>query len=178
MEFIRGKKIFLGPINFDEIEEEYYYSINQEYNRTGLTSGFIPKSKKDLKSFIEKNQNSEKNIIFGIYLSDNSKYIGNVKIGPIDWKNRVAEFGRFIFSSDARGKGIGTEVTKLIISYCFDSLNLNKVISGCLENNIASRKSNEKCNMTLEGKLIDHIYEQGKYHSVLRFAILKKEYDN
>ena len=177
MKFIKGEKIYLGPIEFDKIKDDYYNWINSEENRIGLASGYFPKSIENLKEFINSNNNIN-SIIFGIYDMDNSSYIGNVKIGPINWKDRVAEFGRFIGNSDYRGKGIGTEVTKLVLKHCFDSLNLNKVTSGCLSNNFASKKSNEKNGMKLEGRLVNHVFENGKYYDVLRFGILKKDYEN
>ena len=177
MKFIKGEKVFLGPIDFDVIKEDYYNWINSEENRDGLNSGYYPKTKKHLESFIESSYNDDRVILFGIYASDNSSYIGNAKIGPIDWKNRVAEFGRFIGNRNYRGKGIGTEVTRLLLSHCFNQLNLNKVISGCLENNIGSKLSNERNGLKIEGILKEHIYEQGKFHDVFRFGILKSDYE-
>ena len=177
MKFIKGEKIYLGPIEFDKIKDDYYNWINSEENRAGLASGHFPKSIESLKDFVISNNNSN-SILFGIYDINDSSYIGNVKIGPINWKDRIAEFGRFIGNSDYRGKGIGTEVTKFVLKHCFNSLNLNKVKSGCLSNNFASKKSNEKNGMKIEGNFSNHVFENGKYHDVLRFGILKKDYEN
>ena len=177
MKFIKGEKIYLGPIEFEKIKDDYYNWINLEENRQGLNTGYYPKSIKNLQDFVN-SSNSSNSILFGIFDIKDSTYLGNVKIGPIDWKNRIAEFGRFLGNSDFKGKGIGTEVTKLVLKHCFESLNLNKVISGCLSNNIASRKSNEKNGMQIEGVLKSHIFENGIYYDVFRFGILKNEYEN
>ena len=51
MKFIKGEKVFLGPIDFDVIKEDYYNWINSEENRDGLNSGYYPKTKKKLGIF-------------------------------------------------------------------------------------------------------------------------------
>ena len=177
MKFIKGEKIYLGPIEFEKVKDDYYNWINLEENRQGLNTGYYPKSIKNLQDFVN-SSNSSNSILFGIFDIKDSTYLGNVKIGPIDWKNRIAEFGRFLGNSDFKGKGIGTEVTKLVLKHCFESLNLNKVTSGCLSNNIASKKSNQKNGMQIEGVLKSHIFENGIYYDVFRFGILKNEYEN
>lgn len=53
--------------------------------------------------------------------------VGTIYFNNIDKTNRVAEFGIFIGEDSARGKGLGSEATKLFCEYGFHSLGLRRI---------------------------------------------------
>ena len=103
-------------------------------------------------------------------------YIGNAKLGPIDWINRTAEYGRMIGVKSTHGKGYGTQMAKLLLHYAFMLLNLNKVTAGAVADNMASIKSNEKIGLEIEGKLKQQVFINGIYKDVVRMGITKTRY--
>ena len=64
---------------------------------------------------------------FAIVLQGQDRLIGNCGIKEIDWKRRCGEVGLFIGSEADRGKGYGKEVLRLLLGYCFETLNLHNV---------------------------------------------------
>lgn len=177
MRFIKGEKIYLRPFDLELFGDKYFELINLQENRKGLWSGHFPKTIEELEDFVHKNSNSN-SILFAICDLSDDKYIGNIKLGPIDWKNRKAEFGRFIGDVNSRGKGIGSETTRLILEYAFMDLNLHKVTAGCVSDNIASIKSNLKFGFKQEATLRKDFFQEGRYFDVFRFGILRDEFLN
>ena len=45
----------------------------------------------------------------------------------IDWQNGTAEYVLYIGEADCRGKGYGSEVTRLMLDYSFGTLGLHNV---------------------------------------------------
>ena len=76
-------------------------------------------------------------------------WVGNIKLGPINWIHRFAEIGILIFPK-YWNKGYATEAIKLISNYAFGVLHLHKLFAGCLEPNIASIKAFKKAGFTHE----------------------------
>ena len=173
--FLETNKIYFSTS--DEINFEKYKSwINNRSTIEFLETGHYPRSESELKNYIEEINQSNHSVIFSVLEKDTKKYVGNAKIGPIDWINRRAEFGRMIGEVSARGKGYGKDITALLMKYAFEILNLNKLTAGAISNNISSIKSNQKLGLKIEGEFKEHVYNSGKYIDVVRMGITKKEY--
>ena len=111
-------------------------------------------------------------MFFAIIEKETKKYIGNAKLGPIDWINRTSEYGRMIGDKSVQGKGYGKEVTELLLYYGFMILNLNKMTAGAMSDNKASIKSNEKVGLDIE-VLKEQIYHDGVYKDAVRMGITR-----
>jgi RimJ/RimL family protein N-acetyltransferase len=94
--------------------------------------------------------------------------IGTTRLGRIDHRNRSADFGIGIGEPDARGKGYGTEATRLMLDYAFTALGLHSVMLTVAEFNLAGRRAYEKAGFRefgrrrqcrrLAGRLWDDVY--------------------
>lgn len=70
--------------------------------------------------------------------------IGSVYLRDIDRKKKTAEYGVFIGEEEAQGRGYGTAAAKLMLTYGFGELELEKIFLRFVEGNIGARKSYEK----------------------------------
>jgi RimJ/RimL family protein N-acetyltransferase len=94
--------------------------------------------------------------------------IGTTRLGGIDHRNRSAGFGIGIGEPDARGKGYGTEATRLMLDFAFTALGLHSVMLTVAEFNLAGRRAYEKAGFRefgrrrqcrwLAGRLWDDVY--------------------
>jgi RimJ/RimL family protein N-acetyltransferase len=112
-------------------------------------------------------------IIFGI--ESGNEIIGEVALKNIRWYNRKAELSLFL-KLEFQGKKIGTEVLKRIMKYAFNTLNFYRLEAEVIDYNEISRKLVEKLSFTLEGRLRQARYFDGKYYDILRYGILKNEF--
>ena len=117
VKIIEGRKILLKPFSDEFISKDYLSWIND-----GETTRFIQKAHKntsleDLHFFANQLINSDVDYFFAIVLKKNLIHIGNVRLGPIDFKEMKSNFGIMIGNKDFRGCGVGTEVIELIKAF-------------------------------------------------------------
>lgn len=105
------------------------------------------------------------------------EYIGQIDIIKLDWKNRIATMGIVIGKKHLLGKGLGAEAIKLLESFVFDRLNLNKLELSLRDYNKRAYKCYLKCGFTEEGRSRQAFYINGHYTDVIFMGILKEEYN-
>jgi diamine N-acetyltransferase len=81
---------------------------------------------------------------FTVYERLTRQPIGWTELKDVDHQSRSAEFALMIGEPSARGKGYGTEVTRLMLDYGFTALNLHNIHLYYFEFNIAGRRAYEK----------------------------------
>ena len=174
---IKNDRIGFRSISLKENDVSKYLDwVNNGLITEYLESLKFPISEDQLLKFIS-NQNESPNVaFFGVHDIKNDEWIGNVKLGPIDWIHRKAYYGRLIGNSDYWGKGIGTDISKLITSYAFNNLNLNKVYAGAVANNIGSIKSNEKAGLKIEASFKNDVFVKGEWTDRVVMTINRKDY--
>lgn len=104
------------------------------------------------------------------------KYIGVVNLYDIDKRNKRCYWGFYLADSSVRGKGIGRLIELNILTYVFESLNLNKLCGEVLSSNDIAVTIHKKYGSKIEGKLRQHIYKDGKFHDIVCIGILKEEW--
>jgi len=174
-----GELVYLRSLEVGDIDEGWLDWVNNPDTSSELTSiGENKKlTKKDLESYLENSQ-MPKAKMFAICLKADDTYIGNARISSIDYNHSKCSYGRFIGNVGYRGKGLGSEVLKLIQHHCFLRLNLNRVSTVVFTDNIPSIKSNEKAGMLEEGVLRQSIYHKGEFRDVISFAMTRKDFDH
>ena len=96
--------------------------------------------------------------------------IGSVYYRDIDCNNRSAEYGIFIGVDSARGKGYGTEVTKMFTDFGFETLKLHRIMLRVFSDNHPAQKAYIKAGFIVEGEFRDMIYKDGDYRSMIFMA--------
>jgi RimJ/RimL family protein N-acetyltransferase len=64
---------------------------------------------------------------YAIILKDTREYVGEVVLNGIDWGTRSANFRIALASKNYFGKGFGSEATRLILTFGFESLDLHRI---------------------------------------------------
>ncbi|OGM03105.1 hypothetical protein A3K72_01395 [Candidatus Woesearchaeota archaeon RBG_13_36_6] len=88
---------------------------------------------KGVKSFFEEAEKAKGTIFFGIYTLKPKRFIGYALLAHL--KNKKCEFGIMIGDKSYWRKGVGSEVTRLLLVYSFDQLGLEMVYSTTSEYN-------------------------------------------
>lgn len=101
--------------------------------------------------------------------------IGMAALHGIDYKNSHAQVDIKLVK-DARGKGVGCAVIRMLEKYAFEELNLHMLISEILEHNGASRRAFEKAGFRLDGVMRNRVYKNGTYQGQCAYSLLKQEY--
>jgi ribosomal-protein-alanine N-acetyltransferase len=161
--FIEGNTIYLRAIELTDASERYLSWLNDEEVTRGLASGVYPSTLEDLKKYIQQITSSKNAVMFAVCDRQNDLHIGNIKLDNFDWVHRTCELGLLLGDRSYWGKGVGTEVMRLTLTYAFSQLNLRKVLLAVYANNPAAIKLYEKVGFKQEGCLRAQIFAKGEY---------------
>ena len=171
---LMGKRILLRELKLDDMP-----LLNSLMNDPSICDNVVgwskPVTMEEQVSWF-KNLNNDNTIRYAI--CDKKKIdiiIGTIVISRIDWKNRSCSIDIKI-SNKKQGRGYGKNAIFLVEKYIFNELNMNRIAINILETNYSSRRVFEKCGFMIEGIQKQAIYKNGKYNSLMNYAILKKDF--
>ena len=113
----------------------------------------------------------------GIVVRETDRLIGATGLRKTDVRHRHTMFGIGIGDKSAWGKGYGTEATRLMVQYAFESLNLNRVWLCVYEYNPRGVRAYEKSGFRLEGRLRQDCFRDGRYWDTIVMGILREEWE-
>lgn len=130
-----------------------------------------PQTISELVKFVTHTNDSDNELLLGIFLRDSQRHIGNIKLGPVCKNHNRADLGFIIGDRAAWGKGYATEAISAVARFALDELKLAKVTAGCYASNQGSARALEKAGFTQEGRLRGHWSVDGKREDGLLFGI-------
>ncbi|GAA3489386.1 GNAT family protein [Streptomyces cremeus] len=102
--------------------------------------------------------------------------VGEVVLNEWDPANRSCSF-RTLLGPAGRDRGLGTEACRLIVTYAFDVLGLNRVGLGVYDFNPRARRAYEKVGFVAEGVEREALWdERDGWVDVTRMSILAREW--
>ena len=164
---IEGERVSLGPFTEEHLEAFHHWHNDYETMRTWLLlPGPVTHAQSQSRHEYWATQSDWTS--FAIYENATWRHIGVTLFIDISHIDRTAEFGIMIGAPEARGKGYGTEATRLMLDHAFLALGLSNVILRVYEYNIAGIRAYEKVGFRtigtrrkskmMGGKLWDTIY--------------------
>lgn len=174
--FMRGAKVYLRPLERSDLNDTYLGWLNNSEVTRYLEAGTFPTTMQDLEKFYQGVTGSRSDVILAIIDGKSHRHIGNAKLGPINWVHRRATFGIMIGEKEFWGKGVGEEVTRLMVEYGFLRLNLNRIGLGVFAEHEAAIRCYEAVGFQTEGRCREDMFSQGSYKDRLWMGLLRSEY--
>lgn len=137
---IEGKKVYLKELSSENIDNSYLHWMNDKEITRFMDSRDNKYTINDLQEYVKTMNNSHDNYMFGIYLKNNDKYIGNIKIGSID-SSKTADIGMMIGDKSEWGKGYSSDAIACVVDFGFNTLKLKKLVAGMIKLNYGSYKA-------------------------------------
>lgn len=173
-----GKNIMLRPIKKDDLV--VLNKIRNEQEVLDNLSIYLPYPQAletQEHRFNERIKDKYTNTPSFVISEHNGIPIGQCGTMETNWKNSYTKVWIFLGGKENRNKGFGSEAMKLLITFIFQEMNLNRVMLYVFSFNKRAVKSYEKMGFKLEGTLRQEIFRKGKYHDVYQMSILKSEFD-
>ena len=171
-----GEKVALGPLRKDLVPT-YTRWYNKFYTLRTLGATPLPLTlEQDERQHERLIANAKTDIAFTIYERCGSRPIGNAGLLDVDYRNRTAELGLIIAEPDARGKGHGTETTKLVLDYAFTALGLHNVMLTVFEYNLAGIRVYTKTGFKEFGRRRESVFMGGKLWDMILMDCLSSEW--
>lgn len=153
--------------------------LNDEEVSAGLTV-VLPLSMVDEDNWFETMRQSppeEHGLAIDVFEADTWIVVGGCGLHALDYRVRSAELAIFIGEKSRWNQGIGTQVMRMLLKYCFDTLNLNRVYLRVFENNPRAIRSYERAGFIHEGRMRQAMYKNGQYLDVLLMSVLRQEWE-
>ena len=115
---------------------------------------------------------------FAIIDKANQKIVGSTSFGNISYHDKRIEIGWTWLGKEYHGKGINNQVKYLMISYCFEVLDFERVEFKTDVLNIPARKALSRIGMTEEGVLRSHtLMTHDRRRDTIFYSVLKSEWN-
>lgn len=124
---ISGEHVALGPMSRDHLDQALRW-INDFGTIRTMGQPPRPMTYDAEVEWYESVRKSDTDVVFAIYDRQSNQLIGSAGLHQINWRHRTAEFGIMIGEPEFRGRGLGTEATRLILDYAFRHLGLLNVM--------------------------------------------------
>jgi RimJ/RimL family protein N-acetyltransferase len=115
-----------------------------------------------------------------IWAIDDQRFIGEVMLDAIVWPHANCEISIVIFDRADRGRGFGTEATRLTVAYGFDGLGLHRmwirfqVVNPAVVG--AVTRWAESFGAKPFGRARESVFSFGAYRDTLMFDVLRHEF--
>jgi ribosomal-protein-alanine N-acetyltransferase len=172
---IEGQNIFLKSLVPDDVGQYYADWLNDPEIVKYLESRWNTYHLSDVKNYIQTINNSDKDYLFGIFLKDKNRHIGNIKIGGIDPIHRFANVGLMIGEKKCWGKGYGTESIIVATRIAFCELNLNCLTAGIYSSNLSSYHAFLKAGWEDAGRFKKYRFFDGEYVDQINVQICRND---
>jgi RimJ/RimL family protein N-acetyltransferase len=109
---------------------------------------------------------------------DGGEVLGVVSWHPVGYGPSYGclawNFGRELLPA-ARGRGIGTEVLRLLVRYLFDTTDIDRIEGGTDVTNVRAQRSLEKAGFTREGIIRGAQLREGARHDLVSYSLLRSD---
>ncbi len=172
--FIIGEKIYLRALE-DGDEKIIAITENHPDSRETLFHA-LPTDFDSIRDKWSKLRDDSNTIALVICSKNPDNPIGLTAFHRIDWVGRMAIFYIAIADTKNKSKGFGSETTKLIMNYAFNTLNLNRVQLHVAVENVKAIAVYKKTGFEIEGTLRQAMFGEGKFHDFYVMGLLKEDF--
>lgn len=133
---------FLRLLKEHDINQAYIDALNNKERIQHMTSVKGKTTHADVVHYVTENSGKNNVLLFGVFEGDT--LLGTSRLHDIDFNNKTANMGIFIFSYNPCRKGLGTSMIEKLADFAFDELGLETVYAGIFLNNEASSRAFSK----------------------------------
>jgi diamine N-acetyltransferase len=171
---IEGERVALGPLRRDLIPTYQRWNNAAATNRA--TACFRPTTLEQESAAFDAVTKDPTYALFTVYDRATRRAMGMTYLSDIERRNRTAEFGIVIGEADCRGRGYGTEATRLTLDYAFTVLGLNSVELWVADYNLPGRRCYAKVGFQEAGRWRQARWFNGRFRDEILMVILAEEF--
>ena len=176
---LKGKSVVLKTIAKEDIKLIFDIIMEDKVGSTFSTT-YKELTLDGLPKFLYETETGTTSKVFSIF--DDKELIGVVTVNCIHAIRRSAYLAYLCIKSEYQKSGLGKDAFSVLLKYCFDTLNLNRVYSHTFSDNQIFQKDNhgigDYFGFKLEGVEREYVYRNGNYVDKQIWGLLRKEWRN
>ena len=172
---LRTKRLLLREITAADAAAVFQFRSDPEVQRynDGVMTGV--QEAVDLIASLADGYRRQTMLEWGVTLHEDQDTVMGI-MGYANWsrEHRRAEIG-YCLRRDHWRRGIAEEALRVIITFGFEEMQLNRIHACCWVENVASIRLIEKLGFQREGVLRDEYWQDGAFHDEALYALLRRD---
>jgi len=168
---IASARLTLRPLTPDDCTDSYVAWLNDPEVNAFLETRHAPQTLTSVRDFVETINARPNEHLFGIFLSDGDRHIGNIKVGPIDPRHSVADVSLLLGARECWGQGYGSEAILALSRYAIEELGLCKLSASMYALNEGSVRAFLKAGYRREGLRRAHYLLDGEPCDIVELGL-------
>ena len=174
---VLGDRVMLREYRQEDLPEIRKWVNDSQVTRFLSTIFWPPQTMADTQQFLDRMlESSHAGCNFVIADRQSERYIGQLDLFRLDYKLRQGELGMVIGDGGDRGRGLGAEALRLLLSHAFLTLGLERVELQVDMDNVAARRCYEKAGFVMEGVKRHAYYRDGAFCDLGMLSVLRGEW--
>jgi len=168
---LRGPRVTLRPPVDTDAEQRRRHGWHREIERAyGHDRDTGPMSAEEADAWLARLRTADPDTCWVIELSGEA--VGVTFLHSLSTADRQARFAIGLFAPEFLGRGLGREVTTLVLGHAFDTLGLHRVDLRVLAFNTPAIACYERCGFVVEGRERDSCRMENGWHDDLIMGVL------
>lgn len=172
---LSGEQVLLRPVTVDDVAALMPMFLDAEASRlTGShPDGVLDEGR--LRAWYGSRAEQDDRLDLAVVERVTGNVVGEVVLNGWDPGNESCNF-RILLVPGSYGRGLGTEATRLIVGYGFESLGLHRISLEVYAFNPRARRAYEKAGFVAEGVLRDALLWEGERVDATVMSVLAPEW--
>lgn len=168
-------RLVLRPVAASDVNPRYCAWLNDPAVNRYLETRSQTQTMATVARYVKSISSDPTQFFWAICLAQDGAHIGNIKVGPVHALHRTADVSLFIGEKNLWGRGYAAEAIALVCGCAFGKLGVNKLKAGFYAENAGSIRAFEKCGFSVEGRLRQHAFSEGRYTDVILLGRLASD---
>jgi len=172
---LAGERAVLRPFRIEDVPVLAAIIEDPEVRRyTGTHLHFTPEQ---IRAVMLTHADAPDRLDLAVTDAASGELVGEVVLNEWDEHNRSCNF-RTLIGPRGRGRGLGTEATRLIVGYGFGVLGLHRISLDVFSFNPRARRVYEKVGFVVEGTERETLFTGGQWADSIRMSMLDREWQS
>lgn len=172
---IHAERLVLRELEAKDCSAEYVAWLADPEIGRFLETRHATHDSSSVLAFIERVRACDDEFLFGVFLREGERHIGNIKVGPIHPYHRLADVSLLIGARDCWGRGYAAEAIAAISRYAFDVLGIAKLSASMYAPNAGSHRAFLKAGYREEGLRRGHYRLDGERCDIVELGLLPSD---
>ncbi|WYP27286.1 GNAT family protein [Alkalihalobacillus sp. FSL W8-0930] len=179
MKTLKSSRLTLRELSYSDWESIHAYAKRPEVSRYQVWN---PQSEVDSQLFLAERirislLEPRSQFAFAIIEKETNILIGSVELTIRDTQHQAAELS-YIIHPNYWGSGYASEAVRLMLTFGFSQLNLNRIYAKCDPRNKGSERVMQKVEMVWEGRLREDLLLADGWRDSLIYSLLARDFNS
>jgi RimJ/RimL family protein N-acetyltransferase len=172
---VDAERLYLRPLTEADCTPLYLSWLQDPNVNQFLETRHHTQTMEAIKQFVTGVNARDDEHLFGIFLKEGDRHIGNIKVGPVRPYHALADVSLFIGAQDCWGKGYAREAIAAVSRHAFDKLGVRKLLANMYAPNRGSSRAFEKVGYRREGVRRAHYWLAGQPCDLIEYGLLRAD---